>query len=147
VTDSNHETTMIYSIDVQITAPVKDTEIPDRVATAIENVFPGAEPEEQHGELVAEVHSLDPFSELLHRQEILDTARGEFFDSHRGDAFSFDLKKQAAFEGVVNFAVGNPDELGDIHVRVRVEEPSFEEFVDHVAPPTEEGKPVTDDRS
>ena len=135
---------MIYSIDVQITAPVEDTEIADRVATAIENIFPGAEPEEQHGELVAAVHSLDHFSELLHRQEILDTARGEFFGNRRGDTFSFDLKKQAAFEGVVNFAVGSPDELGDIHVRVRVEEPTVEEFVDHVAPPTEEGRPITD---
>jgi predicted RNA binding protein with dsRBD fold (UPF0201 family) len=139
---------MIYSIDVQITAPVQDTEIADRVATAIETIFPGAEPAEQHGELVAEVHSLDHFSELLHRQEILDTARGECFENRRGDTFSFDLKKQAAFEGVVNFAVGSPDELGDIHVRVRVDQPDFEAFVDHIAPPTQEGKPVTenDDR-
>jgi predicted RNA binding protein with dsRBD fold (UPF0201 family) len=139
---------MIYSIDVQITAPVQDTEIADRVASAIETIFPGAEPEEQHGELVAEVHSLDHFSELLHRQEILDTARGECFENRRGDTFSFDLKKQAAFEGVVNFAVGSPDELGDIHVRVRVDQPDFEAFVDHIAPPTQEGKPVTenDDR-
>ena len=136
---------MIYSIDVQITAPVKDTEIADRVATAIENIFPGAETEKQHGEVTAEVHSLDHFSELLHRQEILDTARGEFFENRRGNTLSFDLKKQAAFEGVVNFSVGNPDELGDIHVRVRVEDPTVEEFVDHVAPPTEEGKPITDE--
>ncbi|USZ66693.1 coaE operon protein [Halorussus salilacus] len=136
---------MIYSVDVQVTAPVNDTEIPDRVADAVTNVFPGAEIEEGHGELVAETHSLDHFSELLHRREILDTARGEFFGSRRGDTFSFDLKKQAAFQGVVNFAVGNPDELGDIHVRVRVEDPSVEEFVDFIAPPTEDGKPVTDD--
>ncbi|WP_135827520.1 RNA-binding domain-containing protein [Halorussus halobius] len=136
---------MIYSIDVQITAPVNDTELADRVAAAVENVFPGADPEQRHGEVVAEVHSLDHFSELLHRREILDTARSEFFANRRGDTVSFDLKKQAAFEGVVNFAVGNPDELGDLHVRVRVEEPSVEAFVDHVAPPTEEGTPVTDD--
>lgn len=137
---------MIYSIDVQITAPVEDTEIADRIADAITNVFPGAEVEDGHGELVAETHSLDHFSELLHRQEILDTARGEFFEHRRGDTFSFDLKKQAAFQGVINFAVGNPDELGDIHVRVRVEEPSVEEFVDFIAPPTEDGKPIMDDR-
>ena len=90
---------------------------------------------------------MERFSELLHEQEILDTARKRFLESREGDTFSFDLKKQAAFEGVVNFAVGNPDELGDIHVRVRVEEPSVEEFVDHIAPPTEEGKPVTDDEA
>jgi predicted RNA binding protein with dsRBD fold (UPF0201 family) len=48
---------------------------------------------------------------------------------------------------VVTFAVGNPSELGDLHVRVRVEEPSVEEYIDHVAPATEEGRPVqSDDR-
>ncbi|WP_440007070.1 RNA-binding domain-containing protein [Halomicrococcus sp. SG-WS-1] len=136
---------MIYSIDVQITAPVCDTEVPDRIADAITNVFPDADVEEGHGEIVAETHSVEHFSELLHRQEILDTARGEFFSDRRGDTISFSLKKQAAFQEVVNFAVGNPDELGDIHVRIRVTEPTVEEFVDHVAPPTEDGKPVTDD--
>ena len=138
---------MIYSVDVEITAPVADTELADRVADAITNIFPDAEAQERPGEVAAEVHTLEHFSELLHRQEILDTARGEFFGGRRGDTFSFDLKKQAAFQGVVNFAVGNPDELGDIHVRVRVNDPDVESFVDHVAPPTEDGKPVGGDRS
>jgi predicted RNA binding protein with dsRBD fold (UPF0201 family) len=133
---------MIYSVDAEITAPVYDTEVTDRVADAIVNVFPGADPEFRHGELTATVHDLEHLSELLHRQEILDTARGVFFDERRGDSFSFRLKKQAAFEGVVNFAVGDSAELGDISVRVRVEEPSVEEFVDHIAPPTEDGEPV-----
>lgn len=133
---------MIYSIDVEITAPVYDTEVRARVADAITNLFPGAEPEFQHGELTGTVHDLDHFSELLHRQAILDTARGVFFDTHRGDSFSFRLKKPAAFEGTVNFVVDEPGELGALSVSVRVEEPSVEEFIDHIAPPTEGGKPV-----
>ena len=133
---------MIYSIDAEITAPVYDTEVTDRVADAITALFPTAEPERQHGELTATVHDLSHFSELLHRQEILDTARGIFFDTRRDDTFSFQLKKQAAFEGVVNFAVDDPGELGAITVRVRVEEPSVDEYVDHIAPPTEGGTPV-----
>ncbi|WP_225335184.1 RNA-binding domain-containing protein [Halomicrobium urmianum] len=133
---------MIYSVDVQITAPVNDTEVTDRVADAIRNLFPNADPEFEHGELRAEVHDVEHFSELLHRFEILDTARGVFFDNRRGDTFSFDLKKQAAFQERVNFAVGDPSELGDIHVRVRVDEPDVESFVDYVAPPTEEGEPI-----
>ena len=132
----------IYQIDVQITAPVADTEVTDRVADAVTNLFPNAEPEFRHGELVAETHDVEHFSELLHRFEILDTARSVFFDGLRSDTVAFDLKKQAAFEERINFAVGEPSELGDVHVRVRVNEPSVEEFVDHVAPPTEEGKPV-----
>lgn len=136
---------MIYSVDVELTAPVYDTEVTDRVADAVRNLFPGAEPELTHGELTATVHGMDQFSELLHRQAILDTARGVFFDTRRGDSFSFLLNKQAAFEGVVNFVVDEPGELGAISVRVRVEEPSVEEFIDYVAPPTEEGKPIDPD--
>lgn len=132
----------VYSVDVQVTAPVYDTEVTDRVADAIERVFPSAEPTLQHGELVARAHDMEHLSECLHRQEILDTARGVFFDTLEGDRFSFDLKKQAAYEGVVNFAVGEPDELGEIHVRVRVKEPDAESYIDHVAPPTEEGVPI-----
>jgi predicted RNA binding protein with dsRBD fold (UPF0201 family) len=131
-----------YRVDVQITAPVAETEVTDRVIDAIQNLFPGAGVETNPGEVLARTHEMDHFSELLHRQEILDTARGVFFDGRRGDTVSFDLKKQAAFEGRVNFAVGDPSELGDLHVRVRVEDPSVEAYVDHVAPRTEDGRPV-----
>lgn len=133
---------MNYAIDAEITAPVYDTEIQDRVAEAITAIFPDAEPQFQHGELTATVHSLDQFSEQLHRQAILDTARGVFFDNQTGDSFSFRLKKQAAFQGVVNFVVDDPGELGVIAVRVQVEEPTVEEFIDQIAPRTEDGTPV-----
>ena len=136
----------VYSIDVAVSAPVNDTEVTDRVADAITNVFPAAEPTFADGELTAEVHDLSQLSELLHREEILDTARGVFFDTLESDTFTFDLKKQAAFEGRINFAVGGPSELGDIHVRVQVTEPSAEEFIDAIAPPTEDGTPIDMDR-
>ena len=134
--------TEIYRVDVEITAPVYDTEVTSRVEDAVANVFPEADLEERFGEIAGTAHSLDHFSELLHRQEILDTARSEFFANREGDTFTFALKKAAAFEERVNFSVGEPDELGEIAVRVRVEEPSLEEYVDHVAPPTEDGRPV-----
>ncbi|KDE58428.1 coaE operon protein [Halostagnicola sp. A56] len=134
--------TEIYRVDIEITAPVYDTEVTARVADAVTNIFPNADLEESLGEIRAEAHSMEQFSELLHRQEILDTARGEFFSNREGQIFSFALKKQAAFENRVNFSVGEPDELGEIAVRVRVDEPTLEEYVDHVAPPTEDGRPV-----
>lgn len=133
---------MIYRIDVQITAPVNDTEVTDRVADAISNLFPEAEIESHPGELLATSHSMDHFSERLHEQAILDTARGAFFSGQEGDTFSFGLKKQAAFHGVVNFAVGKDSELGDLRVRVRVNDPDVESFIDHIAPPTEDGRPI-----
>ncbi|MBP1923046.1 putative RNA binding protein with dsRBD fold (UPF0201 family) [Halorubrum alkaliphilum] len=133
---------MIYSVDVRIVAPVNDTEVTDRVEDAIRNVFPDAEPVHEEGRLVAEAHALDAFSDVLHEQEILDTARRVFLRNSTADGFEFALKKQAAFEGIVNFAVGEPDELGEITVEVRVREPDVESFIDYVAPETDEGTPV-----
>jgi len=133
---------VIYSVDVDIRAPVHDTEVTDRVADAVSHVFPDAELTHENGALVAEIHTLDAFSDVLHEQEILDTARRVFLDNATGEGFSFSLKKQAAFEGVVNFAVGESDELGEIDVDVRVREPDVEAFIDYVAPETDEGRPV-----
>jgi len=132
----------VYSVDVEITAPVNDTEVTARVADAVTNLFPEADPTHREGELHAEVHTMEGFSEELHRGEILDTARSVFFDELAGNRFSFDLRKQAAFEGRVNFAVGDPAELGDIHVAVTVREPDAEAYIDYIAPPTEDGTPV-----
>ena len=132
----------VYSVDVTITAPVNDTEVTSRVADAVRNLFPEADPGHRDGELVAEVHAMEGFSEALHRAEILDTARSVFFGRLSGNRFEFDLKKQAAFEGRVNFAVGEPAELGDIHVAVTVREPDAEAVIDYIAPPTEDGTPV-----
>ena len=129
---------MIYRIDVQITVPLKATEVVDRVEDCITNLFPNADVRESPGELIAETHSMDHFAERLREQSIQATARDVFRRRTAGDTFDFELKKQAALQGVVNFSVGNPDELGDVYVRVRVEEPAVEEFIDHIAPPAEE---------
>ncbi|MGM0605106.1 MAG: RNA-binding domain-containing protein [Halobacteriota archaeon] len=137
---------MIYSIDVRIEAPVNETEVTDRVGDAIGNLFPMADVRSEPGRLVAETHSLDAFSDVLYDQQILDTARREFFKRATEDGFSFSLKKQAAFQGVVNFSVGNPDELGDIDVTVAVREPDVDTLIDHIAPPTEDGTPIDPDR-
>ncbi len=137
---------MIYSVDVRIVAPVRDTEVTDRVGDAVENLFPNADFTHEAGQLVAVTHSLDEFSDRLHEQEILDTARREFERRTTEEGFSFALKKQPAFMGVINFAVGNPDELGDIEVHVTVRDPDIDTFIDHVAPPTEDGKPIDPDR-
>jgi hypothetical protein len=136
---------VIYRVDVRVVAPVRATEVTDRVVDAVENLFPGATVTEEPGQVVAEAHSLDRFSELLFEQEILDTARREFTRREDESGFSFALKKQAAFEGVVNFSVGAPGELGDIEVHVTVQEPDVDAYVDHVAPPTEDGRPIDPD--
>lgn len=131
-----------YSVDVRVTAPVNPTELEERVADAIQTLFPGAEVEAQGSRVVAETHTVESFRERLFEQRILDTARKQFEANQTPEGFSFDLKKQAAFNGTVNFAVGNPDELGDLHVEVTVREPAVDQFVDYLAPRTEDGEPV-----
>lgn len=131
-----------YKIDVRIQAPVQYTEVTDRVVEAIETLFPKAEVAAEEGRVTAETHDLAHFRERLFQQRILDTARGVFYDRKGPNGFSFELKKQAALQDVVNFSVGNPDELGDIEVAVTVRDPSVEEFIDHLAPRTEDGEPL-----
>ena len=130
---------MIHRIDVQVTTPLHATEVGERVEAAVTTLFPAAEVEERHGEVVAETHSLERLRERLREQNIVDAAREVFLGSLEGETFAFDLKKQAALEGVVTFAVGSPDELGSLHVRVRVEEPSPEAFIDYLAPQSGDG--------
>jgi predicted RNA binding protein with dsRBD fold (UPF0201 family) len=131
-----------YSVDVRVTAPVNPTELEDRVADAIRNLFPGVDIETQGSRVVAETHTVESFREQLFEQRILDTARKQFQANQTDSGFSFDLKKQAAFNDTVNFAVGNPDELGDLHVEVTVHEPDVQQFVDYFAPRTEDGEPL-----
>ncbi|MFB6266931.1 MAG: coaE operon protein [Halodesulfurarchaeum sp.] len=131
----------VHQIDVTIEAPVEPTEVPDRVAEAVTTLFPKADVERREDRIVAETHDLSHFRERLYQQRILDTARGVFFDRRGPTGFSFELKKQAARQDVVNFAVGNPDELGDVEVAVTVHEPDVESFIDYLAPATESGEP------
>ncbi len=135
----------VYRVDVRIEAPVKHTEVPERVAEAVEALFPAAEIEVSSDRVTAESHDLSHFRERLFEQRILDTARGVFFDRRGPHGFAFELKKAAAVQDVVNFSVGNPDELGDIQVAVTVREPDVESFIDYLAPATEDGKPPQPD--
>jgi len=133
---------VLYSVDVQLSAPVEPTEVTDRVAETITRLFPAADVETVGDRVTAETHDVERFREQLFEQRILDTARKEFLRNSTEEGFSFDLKKQAAYVGTVNFSVGSADELGDLHVEVTVREPDVESFVSYLAPRTEDGEPV-----
>ena len=99
--------------------------------------------ERQGDRLVATTDSLERFADRLREQRILDTARETLREGRRGDAVEFELAKQAATTGTVTFAVGEPAELGELHVRVTVESGTVEDLLAYLAPPTdEEGRPV-----
>lgn len=132
----------VYRITVDIEAPVKPTEVRERVADAVRSLFPEADVATESDQVSARTHKVNHFRDRLFEQRILDTARKEFMRNRTRNGFEFRLKKQAAFRDVVNFSVGNPAELGDIDVRVVVEEPEVEEFMAFLAPQTEEGEPL-----
>lgn len=134
---------MNYQVDIEVTAPVYPTEVADRVERAVQAIFPDATIDEDADRIVAETHSVDRFRELLREQRILDTARSQLQAGRQGDSIEFALKKQAAFHETVNFSVGNPDELGEISVRLTVSTPSVDAFIEYLAPPTDDdGVPI-----
>ncbi|MFB6103988.1 MAG: RNA-binding domain-containing protein [Halobacteriaceae archaeon] len=133
---------MNYTIDVTVTAPVNPTEVGDRVRRAVESIFPDAEITVDSDRVVATTHSIERFRELLVEQRIVDAARTRLRDARTDDRLEFSLKKQAAFHDTVNFAVGNPDELGDITVEIEVTDPSVDAFIDYLTPPTDDDAPT-----
>jgi predicted RNA binding protein with dsRBD fold (UPF0201 family) len=139
---SDTEHGVVYSVDVKVSAPVKPTEVTERVVEAVNELFPNADVETHGDRVVAEAHDAETLREQLYEQRIVDTARKEFHRNKTTEGFSFDLKKQAAVVGKVNFSVGSPDELGDVHVEVNVHEPDVESFIGYLAPETQDGEPV-----
>jgi len=134
-----------YRITARVTAPVQETEVPERVVEAVETLFPEADVtyDADAGAVVGETHSLAHLAERLREQRILDTARAHFRDRRTPSGFAVELKKQPARHDVVTFSVGNPDELGDLELVVTVEEPDVDAFIDFLAPETDaEGRPV-----
>lgn len=135
----------VYQVDVRIEAPIHPTEDPDRVAEAVTTLFPTADVEVGGDRVTATAHDVSHFRERLFEQRILDTARSQFFERRGPNGVSFALKKQAARNDVVNFAVGNPAELGDVEVAITVRDPDVEAFIDYLAPATEDGRPPETD--
>jgi predicted RNA binding protein with dsRBD fold (UPF0201 family) len=129
----------VKATEITISALIRPTEDGQKVARAVENIFPGLSLEIRPDRLEAtgNVESLDKFHLLLRQQRILDTARAAMLRNRLGKSIQFRLGKQAALAGRVNFP---PDEepLGSIHVQIA----GGERLIDWLAPATENGVPV-----
>ncbi|HOO55119.1 MAG TPA: RNA-binding domain-containing protein [Methanothrix sp.] len=126
-------------IELSLAASVRPTESPEKVAGAVENLFPKIELVASDNRIEGRggAESLLTFHRLLREQRILDTARSVMLQGRVGDAVQFRLNKQAATVSRINFP---PEEepLGSIHVQIR----GPETLIDWLAPRTSEGKPV-----
>ncbi|MCD5409960.1 MAG: hypothetical protein LRZ87_04285 [Methanocellales archaeon] len=116
-----------------VSAPVHPTELVESVDRAITNIFPDAQLEFKDVTnrqcLLIGTASLDKLRELLMKQNILDSARAELFNSISGNRIEFKLNKQVAFMGKANFGESS---LGDIRVSIECENP--EEVIYWLAP-------------
>ncbi|HEY3422438.1 MAG TPA: AAA family ATPase [Methanocellaceae archaeon] len=130
------------SIVTKITSPVFPTEPEEKVREAIENIFPGANLHmvKKIGfvDMLEGTAGLDRLHELLRTEQILDTARKSMFKDMEDHEFSFQLNKQAAFMGHVNFLDQNAP-LGGIYVNIECADPRH--VIEWLAPGTRDGKP------
>jgi len=126
-------------IEVVVYSSVRPTERVEKVASAIENIFPGMVMDIRADRIEAYdgLESLRNLHKLLREQSILDTARGVMLRGRIGETISFQLNKQAAFMGIVSFP---PEEepLGSLHVQIM----GGEMVIDWLAPETENGVPI-----
>ena len=126
-------------IELSLSAAVRPTESPEKVASALENLFPGIKLASCEGRIEGRggTKSLSTFHRLLREQRILDTARSVMLQGSVGDAVQFRLNKQAATVSRINFP---PEEepLGSIHVQIR----GPPTLIEWLAPRTLEGRPI-----
>jgi predicted RNA binding protein with dsRBD fold (UPF0201 family)/dephospho-CoA kinase len=131
------------SIITTVSALVSPTELEEKVRRAIENIFPGARlrmiKQKGYVDRLEGTAGLDHLHDLLRRQRILDTARSAMFKGLKDDEISFELNKQAAYMGYVNF-LDYELALGGIYVTIRYKDPQL--IIDWLAPETREGRPV-----
>ncbi len=119
------------------------TEPEEKVRRAIESIFPGARlrmiKQKGYVDRLEGTAGLDRLHELLRKQKILDTARSAMYRGLKDDEISFELSKQAAYMGQVNF-LDHEVALGGIYVTIRYKDPQH--IIDWLAPETREGKPL-----
>jgi predicted RNA binding protein with dsRBD fold (UPF0201 family)/adenylate kinase family enzyme len=131
------------SIVGTVSALVYPTELEEKVRHAVENIFPGARLRmiklKGYVDRLEGDAGLDRLHELLRRQMILDTARSAMFKGLKDDEISFELNKQAAYMGYVNF-LDHEAALGGIYVTIRYKDPRL--IIDWLVPETREGRPV-----
>ena len=123
---------------VEIRTRIYPTESVEKVKDAILNIFPDAEFALEGEELVGRAEELDTFLDIIKRHRIRDTAREFLLKRKSGEEYIFELNKQVATVGVVNF-VEERQPLGTILVILKPGDdeefirrltPSFEDEVD-----------------
>lgn len=132
-------------LSVRASTPLQPSEDPKKVERAMRTLFPGVEPEQEGDRFVVKTDSLKSIRDHIWKNKILDAARRILLGSlsQDGTKSRFELSKQAAYAGTLSFAVGQAP-LGD--VTVEIEGDDLEALFKEIAPPTLNGRPVTEEQ-
>jgi len=76
---------------VRVETPIHPTENPDKVMTALRNLFPDLRVESREGRIIGTTENLDRLRELIRNQRIRDTARRQLLAGRRGDRTAVSL--------------------------------------------------------
>jgi uncharacterized protein len=124
---------------VTVSTPLRPTEDPEKIRTAILNIFPGSMITIDHGLVTGTVDSLERFMTLIRNQKILDSIRNKLLDGISANSTLISLNKQAAFVNRVSLSEGRAA-LGNMEVTIESED--IERLIDEVAPKTVDGVEV-----
>ena len=106
-------------VRVIASAPVRPTEVAERVEAAVTRFFPG-DVERSAGGVRVTGHDLRPLRERVWELRIIDTFRGAVLRGADGARSRFHISKQAAAAGKVSLPPARHS-LGDIEVVLEVE--------------------------
>lgn len=129
------------NVEIEIETDIYPTESEEKVIKAIKNIFPDAEISISNDKVMARAKSLERFRELLRKQRILDTARTEILRGKKGSEVVVYLNKQTATVSRINFCDADAI-LSPLRVTFRLNNVSFQRFLDYIAPETKDGRPV-----
>lgn len=118
---------------------MRPTEDPEKVRTAILNIFPESEIIVGQDEVTAKTATLERFKTLIRNQKILDSVRKSLLSGASASFTNLSLNKQAAFVKRVSLSEGKAA-LGNMEVTIESED--IERLIDEVAPRTVDGVEV-----
>jgi len=128
---------------IKLKSKIKPTEDEKKVIKAVKNIFKDAKVVVEDNWLIGEAEDISRFKELLRSQAILDTARMVLEKGIVGNSTKFNINKQAAFAGLVNF---DKDIHGGIFVKLIAEESeNLMKLIKDIAPKTKNGKIIDED--
>jgi uncharacterized protein len=131
------KTPISVQVELKIEATVNASESPDKVISAISNIFDGCSPELKYGSLIIarcfDLGCLTVIHDQVTSRAALGVLRRMLVDNRISNTTWFLLNKQAAFAGVAVVTEDDTESpLGPIRVKIACDE--LDELIDWLAP-------------